>query len=33
MGDNGKQYVESQFAWDAIIDKYIKFFEEVCING
>lgn len=28
MGDNGKRYVVNHFAWDRIIDKYIKFFQD-----
>lgn len=29
MGDNGKRYVESHFAWDRIVNKYINFFQEI----
>ena len=29
MGENGKNYVRSNFAWDVIVDKYKKFFKEV----
>ena len=29
MGENGRDYVHSNFAWDVIVDKYMKFFREV----
>ncbi|WP_295067621.1 glycosyltransferase family 4 protein [Ruminococcus sp.] len=29
MGENGRNYVRSNFAWDVIVDKYMKFFREV----
>ena len=29
MGENGRRYVRSNFAWDVIVDKYMKFFREV----
>lgn len=29
MGSNGKRYVENNFAWDQIIDKYINFFQKI----
>jgi glycosyltransferase involved in cell wall biosynthesis len=29
MGGNGSDYVRSNFAWDVIVDKYMKFFREV----
>lgn len=29
MGQNGKQYVKDNFAWDIIVDKYLKFFAEI----
>lgn len=29
MGDNGRNFVRSNFAWDVIVDKYMKFFREV----
>jgi len=33
MGVNGREYVESNFAWDVIVEKYLKFFEEVEKNA
>lgn len=32
MGNNGKRYVKDNFAWDKIIEKYIKFFNELEIK-
>ena len=29
MGEQGRQYVLDNFAWDVIVNKYIKFFEEL----
>lgn len=29
MGENGRSYVRSNFAWDVIVDKYMRFFREV----
>lgn len=29
MGQNGRKYVISHFSWDAIVEKYISFFEEL----
>lgn len=28
MGENGREYVMNNFAWDVIVDKYTKFFEQ-----
>ncbi len=30
MGQNGRQYVLQNFAWDVIVKKYIDFFEKCC---
>lgn len=32
MGDNGKRYVKDNFAWDKIVERYIKFFNEIQIK-
>lgn len=29
MGNNGKKYVEDNFSWDKIIEKYIRFFQSI----
>ena len=29
MGQNGKEYVKSNFDWDVIVEKYIRFFKEI----
>lgn len=29
MGDNGKRYVKEHFAWDRLVENYIKFFTKV----
>lgn len=29
MGQNGRKYVLENFAWDVVVDKYLKFFDEV----
>lgn len=29
MGENGRNYVLSEFSWEVIVKKYLKFFEEV----
>ena len=29
MGENGRDYVLSNFAWDVIVDRYMKFFEGI----
>lgn len=29
MGKNGKEYVEGQFAWNKIVDRYIQFFKKI----
>lgn len=29
MGDNGRRYVDSHFAWDKIVDRYIEFFQQI----
>lgn len=29
MGQNGREYVMSRFAWDVIVEKYMKFFKEI----
>lgn len=29
MGDNGKNYVNSNFSWDIITEKYLEFFREI----
>lgn len=33
MGQNGRKYVMDNFAWDVIVDKYLKFFDEVENNA
>lgn len=30
MGNNGRNYVMKNFAWNEIVDKYLKFFNTVC---
>lgn len=30
MGNNGRNYVMKNFAWNEIVDKYLKFFNNVC---
>ena len=30
MGENGRNYVLANFAWDVIVKKYMDFFEECC---
>lgn len=32
MGENGERYVKSHFAWDAILDKYIEYFNRVGVE-
>ena len=29
MGGNGRKYVEKNFSWNKIIDRYINFFETI----
>lgn len=29
MGKNGRDYVKENFAWDVIVDKYLRFFSEI----
>ncbi|MBP0957364.1 MAG: glycosyltransferase family 4 protein [Oscillospiraceae bacterium] len=33
MGENGRQYVKSNFAWDVIVEKYMNFFEGIVENA
>lgn len=33
MAKNGKQYVQSNFAWDTIVEKYYNFFKEIAEKG
>lgn len=32
MGNNGKDYVKNNFSWDIVVNKYMKFFEEIVGN-
>ena len=29
MGENGRKYVLDKFAWNVIVDKYTKYFQDV----
>ncbi len=33
MGRNGRAYVKENFAWDVVVDKYMKFFEDISAKG
>ena len=33
MGINGRDYVKENFAWDIVVDKYLKFFSEISGEG
>lgn len=33
MAKNGKKYVQTNFAWDTIVEKYYNFFEEIAEKG
>lgn len=33
MGKNGRAYVKENFAWDIVVDKYLKFFNEISGQG
>ena len=30
MGENGRNYVLSNFAWDVIVERYMNFYKEIC---
>lgn len=32
MGENGCEFVESNFSWDVIVERYMKFFKGVIVN-